>query len=47
MLLSWDKANTTAAYTLTTVVTPRMGHYTNAPEDNLLGLTDKDLLNEQ
>jgi cell filamentation protein len=25
----------------------RMGHYTDAPEDNLLGLTDKDALNEQ
>lgn len=24
-----------------------MGHYTDAPEDNLLGLTDKDALNEQ
>ncbi|WP_139926518.1 Fic family protein [Hymenobacter sp. DG01] len=24
-----------------------MGHYTDAPEDNLLGLTDKDSLNEQ
>lgn len=24
-----------------------MGHYTNAPEDNLLSLTDKDALNEQ
>ena len=24
-----------------------MGHYTDAPEDNLLGLTDKDTLNEQ
>ena len=25
----------------------RMGHYTDAPEDNLLGLTDKAALNEQ
>ena len=24
-----------------------MGHYTDAPEDNLLGLTDKEALNEQ
>lgn len=24
-----------------------MGHYTDAPEDNLLGLTDKQALNEQ
>lgn len=24
-----------------------MGHYTDAPEDNLLGITDKDVLNEQ
>ena len=24
-----------------------MGHYTDAPEDNLLGLTDKAALNEQ
>ena len=24
-----------------------MGHYTDAPEDNLLGLTSKDALNEQ
>lgn len=24
-----------------------MGHYTDAPEDNLLGLTDKTALNEQ
>ena len=24
-----------------------MGHYTDAPEDNLLGLTDKDTLNKQ
>lgn len=24
-----------------------MGHYTDAPEDNLLGITDKDQLNEQ
>lgn len=24
-----------------------MGHYTDAPEDNLLGLTDEDALNEQ
>ncbi|MET4107704.1 Fic family protein [Hymenobacter sp. UYP22] len=24
-----------------------MGHYTDAPEDNLLGLTDKEVLNEQ